>query len=729
MSEFQSRYFEPKPFLPSDEFADAYDEHVVEEDAKKKKLTELEAKAAKKLEKFKEGLKPGKSWPGKDEVAAGRAREIDRRKSRSIENLLQKEVLAEEVRAKNFDQAQTTAQKAGLDTFLKERKWKKVRGGRPSKAALEARQARVVDMGRRNDAAAAQRSAREESAAKVRADRLAYAQASAKAREATGHNEFALYEISEQPEDSVDDLKEPTNQNIVRQEEVIKVSPQREKGSLGWMMAVNVFLDEGSVGLKRYLLSSQREGEALTVGQLRVDAELQRALKEMFPKKSKDELGFTDFLHALPTEQEYIDQEMANIAAANNDEEELSEDDLIPYRILKSPTGKSLGELDGEDNLLIENKFDMSDVSGAEVEPLNPFAEIQNDKANGKELVRNSFLETPSVPRLVNKNVVRRVSVRSKPSVGTEKSQLQNVASMPSKSFVPEGVLAELEQISRDFNRNKNQQPVVGEIYNSDKFSLDVEKDLLKHAQDEYVQAYRTYYGRETAQMLDSQVLAAKPPMFAFRSAAKNLKRLYAEMMRVKEEISEYEEKQNITESLRKHVLVKPKPDLQPTWMAAAEESNKREEKTVSVKQQRINTEVDKLLDSSTMSDGSIMSVNKFFDRQPNKPGETVAYFQKVKEKSGMNPNFSSPLTRELKNKTVQEGIDTVVEARAEGIKKKLQEIEGYFADKKIDAGKTIRQYLLGEEIRGWFKGEQKRLQQEYKDLYNNPVYQKYLKK
>ena len=123
------------------------------------------------------------------------------------------------------------------------------------------------------------------------------------------------------------------------------------------------------------------------------------------------------------------------------------------------------------------------------------------------------------------------------------------------------------------------------------------------------------------------------------------------------------------------------------------------------------------------------MSVHKFFARN-TEPGETTAYLKRVQEKSGMNPNFSSPLTRELKNKTVKEGIKQIEDQRVEGIKRRMQEIELYFADKNPEAKtKTTRQYLLGSDIKGWFKGEQKRLQQEYKDLYNNDLYQKYLQK
>jgi inhibitor of KinA sporulation pathway (predicted exonuclease) len=69
-----------------------------------------------------------------------------------------------------------------------------------------------------------------------------------------------------------------------------------------------------------------------------------------------------------------------------------------------------------------------------------------------------------------------------------------------------------------------------------------------------------------------------------------------------------------------------------------------------------------------------------------------------------------------------------IQEKRVEDTQKRLVEIEAYFADKNPDIKtKTTRQYLLGADIKGWFKGDQKQLQREYKNLYNSPAYQEWL--
>ena len=83
----------------------------------------------------------------------------------------------------------------------------------------------------------------------------------------------------------------------------------------------------------------------------------------------------------------------------------------------------------------------------------------------------------------------------------------------------------------------------------------------------------------------------------------------------------------------------------------------------------------------------------------------------------------NAPLVQELKNKPTKKGIDYVLQERAVGIQNKLDEITAKYL-KKYLTHDVAHDFLMGEPVKGWFKGGQRKDQEKYKDLYNNKVYQ-----
>lgn len=73
---------------------------------------------------------------------------------------------------------------------------------------------------------------------------------------------------------------------------------------------------------------------------------------------------------------------------------------------------------------------------------------------------------------------------------------------------------------------------------------------------------------------------------------------------------------------------------------------------------------------------------------------------------------------------TIADRAKYVFQIRAKGVRERLAEIREYFAAKNKMTTQEASDFLMGPEIKGLFKGEQKKLQQEYKNLYNNPVHQ-----
>lgn len=86
----------------------------------------------------------------------------------------------------------------------------------------------------------------------------------------------------------------------------------------------------------------------------------------------------------------------------------------------------------------------------------------------------------------------------------------------------------------------------------------------------------------------------------------------------------------------------------------------------------------------------------------------------------------NAPLVRQAKEaKTTGEFLDSILIKRAGGIEKRMKEIRSFF---KSGGDKQKHEMLMGGEVKGWFKWKAKRLQKEYQELFENPVYQSWLK-
>ncbi len=73
-----------------------------------------------------------------------------------------------------------------------------------------------------------------------------------------------------------------------------------------------------------------------------------------------------------------------------------------------------------------------------------------------------------------------------------------------------------------------------------------------------------------------------------------------------------------------------------------------------------------------------------------------------------------------------------LLQKQVENIQKGLDEIVQYFLQKNKDLkGDPVaaHNFLMGEEIKGWFKGKQREQQIKYKELFNRPTYKEWLKK
>lgn len=269
-------------------------------------------------------------------------------------------------------------------------------------------------------------------------------------------------------------------------------------------------------------------------------------------------------------------------------------------------------------------------------------------------------------------------------------------------------ILKELKQVRRE--RDKEEF-----LADFDNIQAPVEKNqelvLAEQAQGAYVEAYRAYDPKATKDKSDDQVAFLKPPFFAFGGAAKNLKKLYAAMVERNNVATIAVTPEQIGKKLAASDLVKPKSGIRSELTQAAKEVNEQDQETewFANKQAKANEEVDRLTEKRTFPLPSLKKIKENADK--------------------VKPGFTSPIIESFKRaKTAQEGIDSLKEQQVEAIKKRLQEIEIYFTGKNPDAKtKTVRQYLLGEDIKGWFKGEQKRLQQEYKNLYNSSAYQEWV--
>ncbi|MBI2037928.1 MAG: hypothetical protein HYT15_03315 [Candidatus Magasanikbacteria bacterium] len=234
-----------------------------------------------------------------------------------------------------------------------------------------------------------------------------------------------------------------------------------------------------------------------------------------------------------------------------------------------------------------------------------------------------------------------------------------------------------------------------------------VNEQMAEEAQKAYVEAYRKYDQGFTKGKPDDLVALTKPSIFAFGAQGKNLKKLYKEMEKLRTIAARTSEDNKIAGNLiSSEVKNTFKGQVSPELSAASKASSQdAEEKEwfLDPKQVKANAEID-----------SFTEERKFI----------LPSLQEIKKAAAtVKPGFKSPLVEKFKVAgTAQEGIDTVMKEKALQIERRLREIEKYFIDKKMAEREDVREFLLGSEITGWFKGKEKQMQKDYRTLYYDPA-------
>lgn len=78
----------------------------------------------------------------------------------------------------------------------------------------------------------------------------------------------------------------------------------------------------------------------------------------------------------------------------------------------------------------------------------------------------------------------------------------------------------------------------------------------------------------------------------------------------------------------------------------------------------------------------------------------------------------AAPLAKKLSGMSTKEGVEHVSKEVKAGKQKLLDEIAARYL-KKFDSKENAHKFLMGPEVKGWFKGGQRRDQENYKKLYN----------
>lgn len=320
-------------------------------------------------------------------------------------------------------------------------------------------------------------------------------------------------------------------------------------------------------------------------------------------------------------------------------------------------------------------------------------------------------------------NITKKINTKDNDKDSDIVSGEINNADQLSVRLPSDDILKELKQVRRE--RDKEEF-----LVEFDNVQTPVEKNkelaLAEQAQDEYVKAYRAYDSKATKDKSDDQVASLRPPFFAFGGAAKNLKKLYTAMVERNNVATLAMAPEQIGKNLAASDLFKTKSEIRPELLTLLKESNEHEERAVTAPQYRADNEVDKFLGELESPD-HLTSVNKFLAEKP-KPGSTLEYLRQVQKRSGMNPEFSTPLTKALKGKNIEQALGYLQDKKGRDMERRLSQIEDYFIEKNKIPNDKVHEFLMETDIRGWFKGDQKKLQKEYRALYTNAEYQAWVR-
>lgn len=234
-----------------------------------------------------------------------------------------------------------------------------------------------------------------------------------------------------------------------------------------------------------------------------------------------------------------------------------------------------------------------------------------------------------------------------------------------------------------------------------------------EEAQRRYVRAYREYDPSFTTNKADDLIAITRPPFLAFGAGARELKNLYKKMAQAREDAaSEASLEPQTREALSS--MAKQNVGKEALAPQSAREALKRAAKE----------------DEESIAPGNrkISPAAEEFVEQPSEEVQEQEAEENQEEQINQKKEFTSPLIERLKGMSIKEGLDSVLKERASGIEKRLGEISEYFSDKYKMSGEAAHKFLMGNEIKGWFKGKQIQMQQEYKNLFTSSVYKDWLK-
>lgn len=219
-------------------------------------------------------------------------------------------------------------------------------------------------------------------------------------------------------------------------------------------------------------------------------------------------------------------------------------------------------------------------------------------------------------------------------------------------------------------------------------------QETFEKAQAAYVKAYREFDPKFTKGKSDDLLAVTRPPFFAFGAKAKELKNLYQAMDTARKnaasEADEEKIKKNLPVASSRSLDLKRRAALEESWYES--EEGKKE-----------------------------MGFEPVPRADYIKPQE-----EKIKVKM---PKTFAELSEGIKSsEKVVDYLGGVIEQQAEGKKKRIDEISRYFMRKNKMSAESVHKFLMGQEIKGLFNGSQRKMQREYKSLYNSPVYKEWLR-
>lgn len=230
------------------------------------------------------------------------------------------------------------------------------------------------------------------------------------------------------------------------------------------------------------------------------------------------------------------------------------------------------------------------------------------------------------------------------------------------------------------------------------------EKDPVTVAEEAYVKAFREHDPGYTSNKSDKEIADKKPSIFA----ARELKNLYKTMLqaRADNEVSITPEvRKSISEASRKSAV--EKAELSSENIETIKNAAQKEE------QEFVKASQEFAPQPAQAEAPQEISLNQLSEEL----GEVVKT-----EESGQS------LTERYNKMPMTEGADKFVEERAAGIIKEINKTQKYFADKYKMSDEEADKFLMGEEIKGLFKGGQRLKQRQYKINHDSPAYKEWLK-